>query len=371
MTILSEKLSDKEMEIIVALVKSDCNAFKDNFSFMVEKFSEAMVKEKEAESLLTELTKKGYVEIESSSIILTEKGKSEIVDFVFHNWKETKTRWRRIFSKSAWIIEIATLEIELVEKLLENKSFEISKEFLVELDVEEYEFRIFSRNNMLKVNKHNDNYLVRSSWFIRKCAEIIHNKEAQDHYLSAKEWREKVSEFFNSVEDEKTRKLYNTKFQRELYKIRSVEVCPIGLPIKCFESFLHDEDSLFRTERHFFSGKFNCKITIKPSFFHASVENFLFAEMIQEEDSRSEGIVLKGEISEVRDLLLKTKEEMEKIREENKSIKFEKEQASFYFGIVYVGKSGIEVTIPSYLLRGTEIIAAVSYNGIRAILNEM
>ncbi|MCK4799995.1 hypothetical protein KAS31_03370 [Candidatus Parcubacteria bacterium] len=372
MTILLEELSSKEKEVVVALVKSDCNAFKHNFPFVVEKFSEAVIKEEEVEFLLTGLIKKGYVKIEFSSVILTEKGKSEIIDFIFHSWRKTKTRWRRIFSKSAWIIEIATLEVELVEKLLENKSLKVDEELLSELDIGEYELKIFSRNNMLELDKHNkNNYLIRSSWFIRKCAEIIHNEEAQNYYLAAKEWRERIAEFFNSLEDQETKRLYDTKLQRELHKIRSVEVCPIGLPIKCFESFLHDEDSLFRTERHFFSGKFNCKITIKPSFFHASVENFLFAEMIQEEDSRSEGIILKGEISEVRDLLLKTKEEMEKIREENKSIKFEKEQASFYFGIVYVGKSGIEVTIPSYLSRGTEIIAAVSYNGIRAILNEM
>ncbi|MCK5085588.1 hypothetical protein KAK05_02655 [Candidatus Parcubacteria bacterium] len=372
MTILSEKLSDKEMEIVIALVKSDCNAFKDNFSFMVEKFSEAMVKEKEAESLLTELTKKGYVEIESSSIILVEKGKSEIVDFVFHNWKETKTRWRRIFSKSAWIIEIATLEVKLVEKLLENKNLKVDEELLSELDIGEHELKIFSRSNMLELDKHNkNNYLIRSSWFIRKCAEIIHNEEAQGYHLAAKEWREKSTEFFDSIKDQKTRKLYDIRLQRELYKIKSVEVCPIGLPVKCFESFLHDEDSLFQTERHFSSDKFNCKITIKPSFYDGHTENFLFAEMIQEEGSRSEGIVLKGEISEVRDLLLKTKEEMEKIREANKSIKFEKEQSSFYFEIVYMGKSGIEVTIPSYMSTGTEIIASVSYNGIRAILNKM
>lgn len=372
MTILSEKLTNKEMEIIVALVKSDCNAFKHNFPFVVEKFSEAVIKEEEAEFLLTGLIKKGYVKIEFSSVILTEKGKSEIIDFIFHSWRKTKTRWRRIFSKSAWIIEIATLEVKLVEKLLENKSLEISENLLTELDIGEYEFRIFTKNNMLVVNKHDRNkYLIRGSWFIRKCAEIIHNEEAQNYYLAAKEWRERIAEFFNSLEDKETKRLYDIKLQRELYKIKSVEVCPIGLPVKCFESFLHDEDSLFQTERHFSSNKFNCKITIKPSFYDGHTENFLFAEIIQERDQKNEGILLKGKISEVRDLLLKIREEMERIREENKSIKFKKEQLPFYFEIVYTDKDEIKVTIPSCLSVKTEVIASVLYDDIRTILSKM
>ena len=372
LTILLEELSSKEIEVVVALVKSDCNAFKHNFPFVVEKFSEAVIKEEEVEFLLTGLIKKGYVKIEFSSVILTEKGKSEIIDFIFHSWRKTKTRWRRIFSKSAWIIEIATLEVKLVEKLLENKNLKVDEELLSELDIGEHELKIFSRNNMLELDKHNkNNYLIRSSWFIRKCAEIIHNEEAQNYYLAAKEWRERIAEFFNSLEDQETKRLYDIKLQRELYKIKSVEVCPIGLPVKCFESFLHDEDSLFQTERHFSSNKFNCKITIKPSFYDGHTENFLFAEIIQERDQKNEGVLLKGETLEVRNLLLKIKEEMEKIREENKNIRFKEEQLPFYFEIVYVDKNEIKITIPSYLSTKTEIIASVLCDDIRAILSKM
>lgn len=372
MTILSEKLTNKEMEIVVALVKSNCNASRHNFPFAAEKFSETVVKEKEVRSLLTGLVKKGYVEIESSSIILTEKGKSEIVDLVFYNWKEIKTRWRRIFSKSAWIIEIAISEVRLIERLLENKSLEISEELLAELDIGEYEFRIFSKNNVLEIDKHGrDNYLAHSVWFIRKCAEIIHNEEAQNHHSIAKEWRRKVAEFFDSKEDQETRRSYNFRFQRELYKIKSVEVCPIGLPVECFNSFLHDEDSLFQTERHFFSDKFNCRIIIKPSFYDGCVENLLFVEIIQERDLENETVVLKGEIEEIRGLLLKIKEEMEKIKKENKGIWFRKEQSLFHFEIVYINKNEIKITIPSYLLTKTEVIVSMSYNNIQLALSNI
>ena len=79
----------------------------------------------------------------------------------------------------------------------------------------------------------------------------------------------------------------------------------------------------------------------------------------------------KGEISEIRGLLLKIKEEMEKIKKENKSIWFRKEQSLFHFEIVRINKNEIKMTIPSYLLTKTEVIASMSYDDIQIALSKI
>jgi len=367
-----EELSEKEKEILVQLVKSNCSASERNFPFTIEKLSEGLIEEEEVEFLLAKLKENHYIEIEYSSIMLTEKGKSGITNFVFHNWREAKTRWRRIFTKSAWVANIAKSEIELVRMLLEDGSLEVNEELLDKLEIEESEFRILSESKITRIESYDGRkYLTRGPRFIKKCAEIVHNAENQSYHSVAKEWMEGITKFYISIKDQERREKHKDEFQRELYKIKSIEICPIGLPVKCFESFLHDEDSLFETERHLSSRRFDCKISIKPSFYDGCNENLLFVEIAQPEDLEDEGILLKGEISEVRDLLLKIKEEMDKIKEENNDIEFRKKQSSFRFEVVYISQSEIKINILNYISTYRERIASISYDDVQTILNEI
>lgn len=379
--------SENQMELLVIL--SDGSMYKiGEFPFFAEKISESAIKEEKVPAILEGLILNGYVEtrdnhyetykkndksINNSFLMISKKGKEKITNFVFQNWGKTKTRWRRKLIKTPWIAHVAESEVKIVRMLLEKNFVEVNEELFSNINIDEINLNDILTRKMIEKKLIGDKrYIIRGSKFMQKCAEIIHSAEAQNNYSVGEEWRGAVEIFLNCIkrsEGERRRNLLNNKFQREIVRLKKIEVCPLGIPTECRTSWIHDEDSIFATERHITYNPGDCKIVIKPSSCREGEENLIFVEITQPITEVPE-FLLKGGIEETIALFLSIVEEMEKMLKKDivKGFKIRNPTLKYTIGR---DQNKIEVTILNSSSTKNERVIRLTYNNIQRLLESV